>query len=214
MGGGRKGDQELGETFPFVGSASLHGVGSSTFQGITCSSRTSVDRSGVLAKEPRRDGTKRRRGCSGLAKGGGKQEWKSSVCLQTGVTTTAAAHLNPDAFSPCALDTTMLPALSLTHTHTLTTPPSYQKFFIDEFHRNWETAKTWHENRKEERKGGKRPEELWLMRGWRGRRFRHKHGLYKEHWFQTANPSSSLSRPSNVKIANWAKITMRREEYK
>jgi hypothetical protein len=59
-----------------------------------------------------------------------------------------------------------------------------------------------------------RPEELWLMRGWRGRRLRHKHGLYKEHWFQTASSPSSLSRSSNVKTANWAKIAMREEEYK
>jgi hypothetical protein len=78
--GGRKGDQEPGETFPLVDSARLLGVGSSTFQGITCSSRTSVDRSGVPAKEPRKDGTERRRGLQWDSRGRRETKMKE-FCL-------------------------------------------------------------------------------------------------------------------------------------
>jgi hypothetical protein len=104
------------------------------------------------------------------------------------VTTTAAtAHLNPDAFFPCALDITMLPTLSLSLSHSA--PPCYQKFFIDEFHCNWETAKTWQESRKEERKP-KRGEETGRVMTYE-RLIKETEdsainmGLYNEHGFKT-----------------------------
>lgn len=75
---------------------------------------------------------------------------------------------------------------------------SQRNIHVDEFHGSWKTAKTWKDMIEETGKAGK---ELWLMRGWRGGRFRYKHGVKRALiWTQTAYKHDADVMPENSKL--------------